>query len=95
MTIRYKKAVALLCNGLFISSISLSVEYEFMLYVNTSILPAVFHDSLTRLESLLFAVLALDERYTKFLTDFQRNEKCFCLKSFHCLLFLSFILFAA
>ena len=71
MTIRYKKAVAGNMQQLFPQfHILLSVEYKFMLYVNTSILPAVFLDSLTRLESLLLAVLVLDGRHTKFLTDF-------------------------
>nr|DAN10932.1 MAG TPA: hypothetical protein [Caudoviricetes sp.] len=73
----------------------LSVEYKFMFYVDTFVFPAVFLDSFTCLEYLLFAVLVLDGRHTKFLTDFQRNEKCFGHKSFHCLLSLSFILFAA
>lgn len=77
MTIRYKKTVVLSYNSFFISSISLSVEYEFMFYVDTFVFPAVFLDSFTCLESLLFAVLVLDGRHIKFLTDFQRNEKMF------------------
>ena len=48
-----------------------------MFYVDTFVFPAVFLDSFTCLEYLLFAVLVLDGRHTKFLTDFQRNEKMF------------------
>ena len=73
MTIRYKKAVVLSYNSFFISSISLSVKYEFLLYVDASILPAVFLDSLTRLELLAFAVFIFDKCHTKLPIDFQRR----------------------
>lgn len=53
-----------------------------MLYVNTSILPAVFLDSLTRLESLLFAVLALDGRHTNSSLIFRGTKNVSVLNRF-------------